>query len=177
VNKNIVLIGPMGSGKTSVGRRLSCVLHKDFFDTDFEIVSRTGVSIEHIFDIEGEEGFRKRETKVLADLAQIPNLVIATGGGIVVREENLDILKSTIVVYLTADIDVLVDRCSKSKARPLINEAKDKKQTITDIFNARKNLYKQAADIIIDVSGKRLYSIINEIKEYIQSKENESRNI
>jgi shikimate kinase len=169
VNKNIVLIGPMGSGKTSVGRRLSCILKKDFFDTDFEIVSRTGVSIEHIFDVEGEEGFRKRETKVLSDLLKIPNLVIATGGGIVVRDENLELLKNSIVIYLRADIDTLLERCLKSKARPLINNSTDKKQTITDIFNARKNLYEKSADFIVDVGKQRLYSIINEIKEKIKN--------
>lgn len=168
MNKNIVLIGPMGSGKTSVGRRLSCVLNKDFFDTDFEIVSKTGVSIEHIFDIEGEEGFRARETKVLSELSQIPNLVIATGGGIVVTPKNLEILQQSIVVYLHADIDTLLSRCLKSKARPLINEAEDKKQTIIDIFEKRRSLYEKSADIMIDVSGKRLYSIINEIKEHIE---------
>ena len=90
---NVVLVGPMGSGKTSVGRRLACVLKRDFFDTDFEIVARTGVAIDHIFDVEGEEGFRKRETQMLKDLCEIPNIVIATGGGIVIKEENRKLLK------------------------------------------------------------------------------------
>jgi len=85
---NVVLVGPMGSGKTSVGRRLACVLKRDFFDSDFEIVARTGVAIDHIFDVEGEEGFRQRETKMLKDLCEISNVVIATGGGIVIKEEN-----------------------------------------------------------------------------------------
>lgn len=167
MDKNIVLIGPMGSGKTSVGRRLSCVLNKDFFDTDFEIVTRTGVSIEHIFDVEGEEGFRKRETKVLSDFIHIPNIVIATGGGIVTRAENLELLKKTFVVYLTADIDTLVERCSKSKSRPLINQATDKHKTISDIFYKREEFYKQAADCTINVGGKKLYAIINEIKSQL----------
>ena len=85
---NVVLVGPMGSRKTSVGRRLACVLKRDFFDSDFEIVARTGVAIDHIFDVEGEEGFRQRETQVLKDLWEIPNIVIATGGGIVIKEES-----------------------------------------------------------------------------------------
>ncbi len=86
--KNIVLIGPMGSGKTSVGRRLACVLKRDFFDTDFEIVAHTGVAIDYIFDIEGEDGFRQREIQMLNNLCKIPNIVIATGGGIVIKKEN-----------------------------------------------------------------------------------------
>lgn len=166
-HKNITLIGAMGSGKTSVGRRLSCVLGSDFFDTDFEIVTRTGVSIEHIFDVEGESGFRNRETKILADLIKIPNLVIATGGGIVTQKQNLELLKQTTVIYLQADIETLLERCLKSKARPLINNSTDKKKTITDIVNARAPLYNNAADYIINISGKRLYAIINEIKDLI----------
>jgi shikimate kinase len=169
MNKNIILIGPMGSGKTSVGRRLSCVLNKDFFDSDFEIISRTGVNIEHIFDVEGEEGFRKRETKVLTDLMQINNIVLATGGGIVTRSENLELLKQGVVIYLKADIETLVDRCAKSNARPLINQATDKKQVIIDILNQREYLYVQAADFVVNTSGKKLYAIIKDIKNCLNT--------
>jgi shikimate kinase len=102
---NVVLVGPMGSGKTSVGRRLACVLKRDFFDSDFEIVARTGVAIDHIFDVEGEEGFRQREINMLSELCEIPNIVIATGGGIVIKPENRELLKrDSFVVYLSSSI-------------------------------------------------------------------------
>ena len=97
-NQSIALIGPMGSGKTSVGRRLACVLKRDFFDSDHEIVARTGVSIDHIFDVEGEEGFRERETNILSELLVIPDMVIATGGGIIIKKENRDLLKKNAFV-------------------------------------------------------------------------------
>ena len=154
----------MGSGKTSVGKRLACILDYDFFDSDFEIITRTGVSIEHIFDLEGEAGFRTRETKVLKDLVKIPNLVIATGGGIVTKSENLALLKNTFVIYLESDIDTLVDRCSKSNARPIINQAKDKRKVIIDILQQREPIYKDVADIVINTNRKKLYILINEIK-------------
>ncbi len=117
---NIVLVGPMGSGKTSVGRRLANVLKREFFDSDIEIVSRTGVSVEHIFDIEGEEGFRKRETSMLKELCEFSGVVIATGGGIVVKQENREILKNDgLIVYLSSSIEQLVKRTANSKTRPL----------------------------------------------------------
>ena len=120
---NVVLVGPMGSGKTSVGRRLACVLERDFFDSDFELVARTGVAIDHIFDVEGEKGFRQRETQVLKDLCKIPNIVIATGGGIVIREENRALLKrDSFVVYLFSSIEQLVKRTAHSKSRPLLEQ-------------------------------------------------------
>ena len=157
----------MGSGKTSVGRRLSCVLNRDFFDSDFEIISKTGVSIEHIFDIEGEKGFRERETKMLMELMKIQNIVIATGGGIVTIPKNLEILQDSFVVYLKADIRTLVERCSYSKSRPLINQAEDKEQVIRDIVEKRQALYEQVADITVNTAGKKLYAIIKAIKEGI----------
>ena len=91
--KNIVLVGPMGSGKTTVGRRLSENLKVDFYDADHEIIDKTGVSIDHIFDVEGEEGFRKRESKILKELCNKSNIVLATGGGAVLLEENRSTIK------------------------------------------------------------------------------------
>ena len=94
ISKNIVLVGLMGSGKTTVGRRLAHELNKDFFDTDHEIIDKTGVTIDHIFDIEGEEGFRERESKILENLCQMSNIILATGGGIVLLLKNRKILKN-----------------------------------------------------------------------------------
>ena len=165
---NVVLVGPMGSGKTSVGRRLACVLKRDFFDTDFEIVARTGVAIDHIFDVEGEEGFRKRETQMLKDLCEIPNIVIATGGGIVIKEENRKLLKQDgFVVYLSSSVEQLVKRTAKSKTRPLLERSTNREKTIRDLLSAREDFYQEVADVVIDTTGKKLYAIINEIKKAV----------
>lgn len=165
---NIVLVGPMGSGKTSVGRRLACVLKRDFFDSDFEIVARTGVAIDHIFDVEGEEGFRNRETSMLTDLCEISNIVIATGGGIVIRPENRELLKhNSFVVYLSSSVEQLVARTVRSKSRPLLERSTNREQTIKDILKARESFYQEVADIVIDTTGKKLYAIINEITKSI----------
>jgi shikimate kinase len=165
---NIVLVGPMGSGKTSVGRRLACVLKRDFFDSDFEIVARTGVAIDHIFDVEGEEGFRNRETSMLTDLCEISNIVIATGGGIVIRPENRELLKhNSFVVYLSSSVEQLVARTVRSKSRPLLERSTNREQTIKDILEARESFYQEVADIVIDTTGKKLYAIINEITKSI----------
>lgn len=166
--QNVVLVGPMGSGKTSVGRRLACVLKRDFFDTDFEIVTRTGVAIDYIFDLEGEEGFRQRETQMLKDLCEISNIVIATGGGIVIKEENRTLLKrDCFVVYLCSNIEQLVKRTAKSKTRPLLEQSNDRTQTLRDLLKDREGFYQQVADIVVDTTGKKLYSIINEIKKAV----------
>jgi shikimate kinase len=165
---NVVLVGPMGSGKTSVGRRLACVLKRDFFDSDFEIVARTGVSIDHIFDVEGEQGFRKRETQMLADLCEIKNIVIATGGGIVISPKNREMLKhDNFVVYLSSTIEQLLKRTMNSKSRPLLEQSSNREKTIRDLVLKRESLYKQVADVVIDTTGKKLYAIINEIKKAI----------
>ena len=124
ISKNIVLVGPMGSGKTTVGRRLARELNRDFFDTDHEIIVKTGVTIDHIFDIEGENGFRERESKILENLCQMSNIILATGGGIVILTKNREILKNAgLVVYLFSSVDQLLRRTAKSKARPLLESS------------------------------------------------------
>ena len=165
---NVVLVGPMGSGKTSVGRRLACVLKRDFFDSDFEIVARTGVAIDHIFDVEGEEGFRQREINMLSELCEIPNIVIATGGGIVIKPENRELLKrDSFVVYLSSSVKQLVSRTAKSKSRPLLEKSTNREKTIRELVEKREPLYQEVADVVIDTTGKKLYAIINEIKKSI----------
>tara|TARA_B110000003_G_C16419978_1_gene445835 strand:- start:239 stop:760 length:522 start_codon:yes stop_codon:yes gene_type:complete len=161
---NIVLIGPMGSGKTTVGRRLSKKLGIDFYDSDHEITDKTGVSIDHIFDVEGEEGFRKRESDVLKDLCSQDNIIIATGGGAVISEENrIEISKTGSVIYLLSSVDQILRRTSKSKTRPLLENSKNKRKTISDIINARDPLYREIATITVDTNGKKLNEVINEI--------------
>ena len=161
-SKNIVLVGPMGCGKTTIGRRLSIKLNQDFFDTDHEIIKKTGVSIDHIFDIEGEEGFRQRESEALESLCDMKNVVIATGGGVVLLPQNRVVLKSTgVVVYLLSSVDQLLRRTTKSKTRPLLENSSDRKKTITEIVNARDKYYREVATIVIDTTGKKLNEVID----------------
>ena len=165
ISKNIVLVGSMGSGKTTVGRRLAHELNQDFFDTDYEIIDKTGVTIEHIFDIEGEEGFRERESKILEKLCQKSNIVLATGGGIVILPKNRKILKNAgLVVYLSSSVDQLLRRTAKSKTRPLLENSTDRRKTITDLIEARDAYYREVASIVIDTTGKKLHEVINIIK-------------
>ena len=167
--ENIVLVGPMGSGKTTVGRRLADELGCDFFDSDHEIIDKTGVSIEHIFDIEGEKGFRNREAQILSELSQKTGAVIATGGGIVLRSENRALLQqSGIVVYLASSIEQLLQRTSKSKNRPILEKSLDREKTIRDILSAREAYYREVSDLEVDTTGKQLYEVIKVIKQYAQ---------
>ena len=161
-SKNIVLVGPMGSGKTTVGRRLAHELNQDFFDTDHEIIDKTGVSIDHIFDIEGEEGFRERESKILENLCQMSNIILATGGGIVILPKNRKILiNAGLVVYLSSSVDQLLRRTAKSKTRPLLENSADRKKTLTELLEARDKYYREVASVIVDTTGKKLQEVIN----------------
>ena len=161
-SKNIVLVGPMGSGKTTVGRRLAHELNQDFFDTDHEIIDKTGVTIDHIFDIEGEEGFRERESKILENLCQMSNIILATGGGIVILPKNREILKNSgLVVYLCSSVDQLVRRTAKSKTRPLLENSTDRRKTIIEIVEARDVYYREVASFVVDTTGKKLHEVIN----------------
>jgi shikimate kinase len=163
---NIILVGPMGSGKTTIGRRLSEVLSLDFFDSDHEIIDTTGVSIDHIFDVEGEKGFRARETDVLKKLCHMHSIVLATGGGAVLLEENRELMKQVgLVVYLSSSVDQIRRRTAKSKTRPLLEKSTNRRKTIADIVEARDPLYKEVASIIINTNGKKLNEVINEIIE------------
>lgn len=164
--KNIYIIGPMGAGKTSVGKRLSCILKVDFFDSDMEIIVQTGVSIDHIFDVEGEVGFRKREIKVIKELCQRKGIVLSTGGGVVLALENQEQFKNGIVVYLYADIEVLIARVKNSKNRPLLKD--NAQENLTKILKERETIYQQVANIKINTTGKKIYAIIKEIKQQLE---------
>ena len=163
--KNIVLVGPMGSGKTTVGRRLAYELDLNFFDTDHEIIDKTGVTIDHIFDIEGETGFRQRESKILENLCQMSNIILATGGGIVILPKNREILKNAgMVVYLFSTVDQLLRRTAKSKTRPLLENSTDRRKTITELLEARDVYYREVASVVVSTTGKKLHEVINIIK-------------
>jgi len=165
---NIILVGPMGSGKTTIGRRLSERLSLDFFDSDHEIVNITGVSIDHIFDVEGEKGFRTRESDILKKLCNMPNIVLATGGGAVILEKNRELMKkASLIIYLSSSVDQILRRTAKSKTRPLLEKSNNRRKTITGIVEARDPLYREVSSHIIDTNGKKLNEVIDEIIEVL----------
>ena len=145
---NIVLIGPMGAGKSAVGRALASAMGMQFIDTDLLIEDRCGADIPWIFDIEGEQGFRKRETTVLKEISTVSNSVIATGGGVVETPENHVLLKKTgKVVYLSAPANVLFRRVAKDKSRPLL-QVENPRAAYEELFGRRDPIYRQLADVI-----------------------------
>lgn len=159
----IFLVGPMGAGKSTIGRLLASELNLSFRDSDRVIEERTGADIPWIFDMEGEEGFRERETAVLTELAAETNVVIATGGGIILREENRSIMKSAgHVCYLMASIDQLVERTSRDKKRPLL-QVDNPRQKIIDLLALRDPLYRAAADFIINTDRRSPKAVAQEI--------------
>ncbi len=150
---NIYLVGPMGAGKTTVGRILARSLHCDFVDTDRLLEERTGVSVGHIFEIEGEAGFRDRECKLLKEVSQFRETVIATGGGIVLRKKNRQILcKGGPVIYLQACLGILLRRLRHSQTRPLLQSG-DPKAVLEKLMHERDPLYRQVADLVVRVSS------------------------
>lgn len=151
VGRNIFLVGPMGSGKTTLGRHIARISSLEFVDSDREIEARTGVDIPYIFEREGEAGFRQREAQVVADLATRENTVLATGGGSVLDADSRRVLAARgCVVYLHATVRQQLDRTSHSRHRPLL-QAGDRRATLQRLFEQRDPLYREIADIVIDV--------------------------
>lgn len=167
---NLILVGMMGSGKTTMGRVLAKHFGKAFVDSDEEIQRRTGVTIPHIFDVEGEAGFRQRESAAIGDLAGRDNMVLATGGGAVLMEQNRAMLhQSGIVIYLKANVHYLWQRTRHDRNRPLLQTG-DPYAKLTELFQQRDPLYMQVADIVIH-SGKQsahalMLQLVGEIETF-----------
>lgn len=167
MDDNIFFVGLMGAGKTTVGRVLAKHLQKTFYDTDHEIERRTGVSIPHIFEVEGEAGFRKRESQVLGDLVSMRGVVLATGGGIVLLPENRHLLKEHgTVIYLRANVHELWLRTRNDKNRPLLQQG-DPREKLEQLFLDRDPLYKEVADYIVDTGGQPVNAIVQRIEKLI----------
>ena len=165
--KNIFLIGPMGAGKSAVGRHLARTLHLTFVDSDDEIESRTGVDIAFIFEKEGEAGFRKREAAVIDDLTRLDNVILATGGGAVIEPENRSHLGGRgFVVYLFTTVDQQVARTQKGRERPLLENG-DPRSTLEALLLKRDPLYREIADLVVDTDGRKVYAVASEIVEAI----------
>lgn len=145
----IYLIGPMGSGKTTVGRRLARQLNMDFVDCDEALEAHTGASVQLVFEIEGEAGFRKRETDMLRKLAERENTVIATGGGVVTVAENTELMRATgLVIYLQTEVERQLRRLSRDQSRPLL-QAPDRRERLEQLAARRNPLYDALADITL----------------------------
>lgn len=166
---NIFLIGPMGAGKSTIGRHLAELLNKDFRDSDSEIEKRTGAGIPLIFEIEGETGFRTRESSIIDDLTRLSNMVLATGGGAVLSPDNRKILRERgIVVYLHAPLETLLQRTHRDRHRPLL-QTDDRRRTLEDILKAREPVYRQAADMVIETSHRSPVSVAREIARKLEA--------
>ncbi|TDO12497.1 MULTISPECIES: shikimate kinase AroK [Halomonas] len=160
---NLILIGPMGAGKSTIGRLLAAELSREFYDSDHQIQARCGADIPWIFDVEGEAGFRDRETQMIRELTRHEGVVIATGGGAVLREENRRLLReSGSVIYLLTTVEQQLRRTAKDRNRPLLQRG-DREQLLREMFALRDPLYRATADVVVRTDRRGPRAVINEI--------------
>ena len=161
--QNIILVGPMGSGKSTIGNILAKKLNRDFKDSDHFIEQRTGVDIARIFDIEGETGFRDRESKALKTLLSQNNRVVATGGGSVLREENRALLRSKgYIIFLDTSVNQQLQRLRRDKKRPLL-QTENPRERLENLFDARRPIYLDLADLAIKTDRKLARKLASDI--------------
>jgi shikimate kinase len=167
--RNIFLIGPMGSGKTAVGRYLSRLLDLTFHDSDVEIERRTGVDIPFIFEKEGESGFRQREREAIEILTAMERIVLATGGGAVLLAENRRHLADRgCVVYLETSVAQQVDRVKQGRSRPLLNNV-DTTSKLSQLMTERMPLYREIADVVVPTDGRKVRSVAEDILRELEA--------
>ena len=164
-SQNLFLVGPMGAGKSAVGRQLARLMRMDFVDSDDEIEHRTGVDIPFIFEKEGEEGFRKREAKIIEELSARQGIVLATGGGAVMDPRNRSYLGARgIVIYLHTTVEQQFDRTNRGRNRPLL-ENKDRKAVIVELMEIRGPLYREISDLVVKTDGRLVREVAAEIRD------------
>lgn len=161
---NVFLVGPMGSGKSAVGRQLARRLGLEFIDSDDEIEARTGVEIAYIFEKEGEAGFRHREAEVIDELTRRNGVLVATGGGAILDAGSRARLRERgRVVYLRTSVEQQLARTSRSDARPLLANNADPRGTLARLYAERSPLYDEVAEITVDTDGRRVRTVVDQI--------------
>jgi len=167
INDNIFFVGLMGAGKTTIGKLLAKKLKKTFFDTDHEIEKKLGVKVSVIFELEGEEGFRKRETQMIDELSSKKDIILATGGGAILSEENRALLKERgKVIYLNAKPQHLAKRMGYDKDRPLLQQG-NMLETLNQLYKDRHPLYLNIASFVVDTGQQKTQTIINKIESLL----------
>jgi len=165
---NVYLIGPMGSGKTTIGQRLARKLGLEFLDSDHELEAQTGASVSLIFDVEGEKGFRDRETRMLEELTGRQGVLLATGGGAVLRKENRNLLGSSgLVIYLRTSVTQQLQRLRRDRSRPLL-QTSDRKEKLTRLAEERNPLYEELADIVFPAQNRPLDHVARELADIVR---------
>lgn len=166
--RNIFLIGPMGAGKSTIGKYLAQQLHMEFYDSDHEIERRTGADISWVFDVEGEAGFRDREEKVINDLSELQGIVLATGGGSIKSRESRNRLSARgIVIYLETPVEKQLARVQKDKRRPLLQTEEEPKDVLERLAAERNELYLEIADYVVRTDEQGAKLVANQIVELI----------
>ena len=166
---SLFLTGPMGAGKSTIGRQLSKQLKRPFHDSDHEIEKRTGVDIPLIFELEGEAGFRKREAVVIDELTQLPDIILATGGGAILDPANRQHLNERgTVIYLHTSVDQQLSRTARDRNRPLL-QTDNPRARLEALMTVREPLYREIADLVIDTDNKRVQDVVKQISKYLAS--------
>jgi shikimate kinase len=166
--RNIFLIGPMGSGKTAVGKHLARLFHYTFHDSDADIEARTGVDIPFIFEKEGEAGFRLRERESIDRLTRLESIVLATGGGAVIDPANRSALSERgVVVYLATSVNQQIERTRHARHRPLLHDT-DPEIKLKELMTGRAVLYAEIADLTVSTDGRRVQLVAEEIQQELQ---------
>lgn len=167
--QNVFLIGPMGAGKSTVGRALANALNVDFYDSDEVLESRSGADISWIFDIEGEAGFRRREQQIIEELTQKNNIVLATGGGAILKPENRTVLAARgFVVYLRISLSQQLQRTRYDSKRPLLRQADDVEAILTKLWQERSPIYEELADLCLDTDGLSAKVVVKKIIKHLK---------
>lgn len=164
------LIGPMGAGKSTIGRQMARALNLEFYDSDREIERRTGADVSLIFELEGESGFRKREKEVIDNLSARPGIVLATGGGAILDPDNRHKLSSRgYVIYLHTSVQQQLERTSHDRSRPLL-QTENPEQKLSDLMAIRDPLYREIADWVIETDGCRAREVVQKIIQHIEDR-------
>ncbi|OGT35578.1 MAG: shikimate kinase I [Gammaproteobacteria bacterium RIFCSPHIGHO2_12_FULL_37_14] len=166
---NIFLVGPMGAGKTSIGRALAKQLNKDFYDSDEEIEKKMGVSLSWIFDLEGMEGYREREKKIIDDLSLLTNIVLSTGGGCVETPEVCEYLQQRgLIIYMEVSLETQLDRLKRDKKRPLL-QGENPQEVLKHLWETREPIYENIADLTVVTDNRSIRDVCEDILRWLKT--------